>query len=435
MNPTPSASLYSVVSVMIKQIHTLCLSLLCCQCHDQTDEPHTLCLSPLCSSSSSAFPSCIPSTRKILPRGASNPWLCSSRTASPTHCQWAIPAPPTLFSVSWSNRWTPHPLPLSTLLSVSWCHDQTDEPHTLYLSPFCCQYHVMITQMNPTPCASLHSVLSVMIKQMNPTPCASLHSVLSVMSWSNRWTPHPVPVSTLLSVSCHDHTDEPHNLCLSPFCCVMISWSNRWTPHPLPLSILLSVSCHDQTDEPHTLCLSPFCCQCHVMITQMNPTPSASLHSVVSVMSWSHRWTPHPVPLSILLSVSCHDHTDEPHTLCLSPLCCQCHVMITQMNPTPSASLHFVVSVMITQTNPTPSASLHSVLLLLLRSQAISQGFNILGKIFAYVTVFNPTIEVVTFCLHGWCMLDVFLLQAFTHLGHECQDLLGPCDWMHVCTD
>ena len=38
---------------------------------------------------------------------------------------------------------------------------------------------------------------------------------------------------------------------------------------------------------------------------------------------------------------------------------------------------------------------------------------------------FNPTIEVVTVCLHGWCMLGVFLLPAFTCLGHECQDLLS----------
>ena len=32
-------------------------------------------------------------------------------------------------------------------------------------------------------------------------------------------------------------------------------------------------------------------------------------------------------------------------------------------------------------------------------------------------------------------MLGVFLLPAFTRLGHERQDLLSPCDWMHVCTD
>ena len=32
-------------------------------------------------------------------------------------------------------------------------------------------------------------------------------------------------------------------------------------------------------------------------------------------------------------------------------------------------------------------------------------------------------------------MLSVFLLPAFTRLGHECQDLLSPCDGMHVCTD
>ena len=40
----------------------------------------------------------------------------------------------------------------------------------------------------------------------------------------------------------------------------------------------------------------------------------------------------------------------------------------------------------------------------------------------------NPTTEVVTFRLCGWCMLGVFLLLAFTRLGHECQDLLNPCD-------
>ena len=27
------------------------------------------------------------------------------------------------------------------------------------------------------------------------------------------------------------------------------------------------------------------------------------------------------------------------------------------------------------------------------------------------------------------------MLPAFPRLGHECQDLLSPCDGMHVCTD
>ena len=40
---------------------------------------------------------------------------------------------------------------------------------------------------------------------------------------------------------------------------------------------------------------------------------------------------------------------------------------------------------------------------------------------------FNPTIEVVTCRLRAWCMLDVFLLPAFTRLGHECHHLLSPC--------
>ena len=40
----------------------------------------------------------IPSTGKILPRGGSNPQRASSRTVSPTHYQWAIPAPCTIHS-------------------------------------------------------------------------------------------------------------------------------------------------------------------------------------------------------------------------------------------------------------------------------------------------------------------------------------------------
>ena len=62
-------------------------------------------------------------------------------------------------------------------------------------------------------------------------------------------------------------------------------------------------------------------------------------------------------------------------------------------------------------------------------------GVHHLGEDFPHVTVFNPTIEVVTFNLRGWCMLDVFLLPAFVCPGHECQDLLSLCDGMHVRTD
>ena len=31
--------------------------------------------------------------------------------------------------------------------------------------------------------------------------------------------------------------------------------------------------------------------------------------------------------------------------------------------------------------------------------------------------------------------MHVFILLAFICLGHESQDLLNPCDGMHVCTD
>ena len=86
---------------------------------------------------------------------------------------------------------------------------------------------------------------------------------------------------------------------------------------------------------------------------------------------------------------------------------------------------NFVVPIIILKLN----------LLFLPRSPAISLWLTILGEIFVYVTTFNPTIEVVTFCLRGWCMLDVFLLPAFTRLGHECQDLLSLRNRMHVCID
>ena len=48
---------------------------------------------------------------------------------------------------------------------------------------------------------------------------------------------------------------------------------------------------------------------------------------------------------------------------------------------------------------------------------------------------FSPTMEVVAFHLCRWCMLGVSLLLPFTRLGHECQDLLSPCEGMHMCTD
>ena len=51
-------------------------------------------------------------------------------------------------------------------------------------------------------------------------------------------------------------------------------------------------------------------------------------------------------------------------------------------------------------------------------------GFIIFGWDFCVCDrFFNPTIQVVTFRLCGCCVLGVFLLPAFTRLGHERQDL------------
>ena len=61
-----------------------------------------------------------------------------------------------------------------------------------------------------------------------------------------------------------------------------------------------------------------------------------------------------------------------------------------------------------------------SVLLLLLHSPAISLGFTILGEILAYVTVFNPTMEVVTFRLRGWVSAESWLpCQMLGIIGSE----------------
>ena len=82
------------------------------------------------------------------------------------------------------------------------------------------------------------------------------------------------------------------------------------------------------------------------------------------------------------------------------------------------------------------SVFLFFVFCFFLRPPAISLGVHHFGVRFLRMCpFFNPTIKIVTFRLRGWCVLGVFLLPAFTRLGHECQDLLNPCNEMHVCTD
>ena len=106
----------------------------------------------------------------------------------------------------------------------------------------------------------------------------------------------------------------------------------------------------------------------------------------------------------------------------------------------------FFVSMMVGGKEPhfPPSAIIRAsvnILLLILRSQrSVSVGLSFFGEMFCvcdwfWGCCFFPTIEVVTFRLRGWCMLGVFLLPAFTHLGHECGDFLSPWDGMHVCID
>ena len=76
-----------------------------------------------------------------------------------------------------------------------------------------------------------------------------------------------------------------------------------------------------------------------------------------------------------------------------------------------------------------------ATVLLLLHSQWYLWGSPFWVRFWCTRTFSNPTTEVVTFHLRGWCMLGVFLLPVFTGLGHKCQDLLSPCYGVHVCTD
>ena len=70
---------------------------------------------------------------------------------------------------------------------------------------------------------------------------------------------------------------------------------------------------------------------------------------------------------------------------------------------------------------------------LLLRSPVMSLGFTILGEIFVYVTVFffSSTIEVVTFRLHGLCMLHVFV--AGIHLSRTWMSGSFEFTWWNAC--
>ena len=70
---------------------------------------------------------------------------------------------------------------------------------------------------------------------------------------------------------------------------------------------------------------------------------------------------------------------------------------------------------------------------------ATSLGFTIFGEIFAYVAFFFFAFFLSnhrgSHIPSSWMMHAGFLLPIFTCLGHECQDLLGLCNGMHVCTD
>ena len=67
------------------------------------------------------------------------------------------------------------------------------------------------------------------------------------------------------------------------------------------------------------------------------------------------------------------------------------------------------------------------IAVLLLCSQLYLWGYIFMRFLHMWLS-FNPTMQEVTFRFCGWCVLDVFLLLAFTCLGQKCQDLLSLCD-------
>ena len=127
---------------------------------------------------------------------------------------------------------------------------------------------------------------------------------------------------------------------------------------------------------------------------------------------------------------------ESPARLCVQCGCYLSRTLVCQVYALSTDFLMYLVTFSWYTSSVLASSGVHfavwnetklSFFILLLLSPAISKGFTILEKIFAFC--------IVTFCLCGWCRLGVFLLSAFTRLGHECQDLLSPCEGMHVCTD
>ena len=131
------------------------------------------------------------------------------------------------------------------------------------------------------------------------------------------------------------------------------------------------------------------------------PTAHTHTHRVTHKVTHTHRVEYCPISGSLYcpLVLACLTWHKARHTLdCFTCWTTPCLLSQHMINPTP------IQQQFITLLNVT-AHSMSCFILLLLPSPATSLGFTIFGEIFAYVTIFNPTIEVVTFCLHGCCTL------------------------------
>ena len=62
-------------------------------------------------------------------------------------------------------------------------------------------------------------------------------------------------------------------------------------------------------------------------------------------------------------------------------------------------------------------------------------GVHHVGEVFVYVTFSFKSNHRGSHIPGLWMVHAGCVFVAFTHLGHECQDLWSPCDGMHVSTD
>ena len=195
------------------------------------------------------------------------------------------------------------------------------------------------------------------------------------------------------------------------------------------LRVVLANTPHQQIKHLARVFRQSHCSDCHTVqtVTLFRMSQCSDCHTVqtVTLFRLSHCSDCHTVQTVTLFSLS---HCSDCHTVQVSGQevkscfhCCYTDRNLIILVDTCSSS-HNIGCEMSIVFWPLNVPSLDNVMMMMV-------------MIFFFFFFFAFPIKVVTFRLRGWCVLGVFLLPAFTRLGHERQDLLSPCDEMHVCTD